>query len=89
MLRPDPGSGLKRVNDADFSFAYQLAPPSYSAKAEYSVRCGFSIPSLAPRNTGSPAFAGDDGAVRDAQRIATDSISRVRIWLVRHFRSYS
>jgi hypothetical protein len=93
MLRPDPRSGLKRVNDADFSFAY----PDYSllhrhtpAKAEYPGRCGFSIPSLAPRNTGSPAFclartdqkAGDDGAVRDAQRIATASISRVQIWLL-------
>jgi hypothetical protein len=27
----------------------------------YPVRGGFSIPSLALRNTGSPAFAGDDG----------------------------
>jgi hypothetical protein len=35
--------------------------PSYSAKAEYPVRRSFSIPSLTPRNTGSPAFAGDDG----------------------------
>jgi hypothetical protein len=35
--------------------------PSYSAKAEYPVRRSFSILSLAPRNTGSPAFAGDDG----------------------------
>jgi hypothetical protein len=34
--------------------------PSYSAKAEYPVRCGFSISSLTPRVTGSPAFAGDD-----------------------------
>ena len=34
---------------------------SYSAKAEYPVRRGLSIPSLTPRNTGSPAFAGDDG----------------------------
>jgi hypothetical protein len=35
--------------------------PSYSAKAEYSVRCSFPLPSLTSRNTGSPAFAGDDG----------------------------
>jgi hypothetical protein len=33
---------------------------SYSAKAEYPVRRGLSIPSLASRSTGSPAFAGDD-----------------------------
>ncbi len=38
--------------------------PSYSAKADYPVRRGFSTPSLAPRNTGSPAFAGDDGCER-------------------------
>jgi hypothetical protein len=35
--------------------------PSYSAKAEYPVRRSFSFPSLMSRNTGSPAFAGDDG----------------------------
>src|ERR1700722_3239057 len=34
--------------------------PSYSAKAEYPVRRSFSVRSLAPRNTGSPAFVGDD-----------------------------
>jgi hypothetical protein len=34
--------------------------PSYSAKAEYPVRCERSPLSPAPRNTGSPAFAGDD-----------------------------
>jgi hypothetical protein len=33
---------------------------SYSAKAEYPVRRSFSAPSPTPRNTGSPAFAGDD-----------------------------
>jgi hypothetical protein len=37
--------------------------PSYSAKAEYPVRCGFSARSWTPRNTGSPAFAGDDDRV--------------------------
>jgi hypothetical protein len=35
--------------------------PSYPARAGYPVRRGFSIPSLTPRSTGSPAFAGDDG----------------------------
>jgi len=35
--------------------------PSYSAQAEYPVRRSFSVRSLTPRNTGSPAFAGDDG----------------------------
>src|SRR5258708_27461881 len=35
--------------------------PSYSAKAEYPVRRSLSIPLLTSRNTGSPAFAGDDG----------------------------
>ena len=34
---------------------------SYSAKAEYPVRRSFSIPSYPLWNTGSPAFAGDDG----------------------------
>jgi len=36
--------------------------PSYFASAEYPVRSGFSSPSLIPRNTGSPAFADDDGS---------------------------
>src|ERR1700730_18541896 len=36
-------------------------PMTGSAKAEYPVRCGLSIQSLASRSTGSPAFAGDDG----------------------------
>jgi hypothetical protein len=35
--------------------------PSYSAKAEYPVRRSFSFPLLTSQNTGSPAFAGDDG----------------------------
>jgi hypothetical protein len=56
---------------------------SYSAKAEYPVRRGFSIPSLALRNTGSPAFAGDDGRsvvmLCESPRI---QFSRVSIWLV-------
>ena len=34
--------------------------PSYPAYAGYPVRHGFSVLSLTPRNTGSPAFAGDD-----------------------------
>jgi hypothetical protein len=34
---------------------------SYPAQAGYPVRRGFSIPSLAFRNTGSSAFADDDG----------------------------
>jgi hypothetical protein len=34
---------------------------SYSAKAEYPVRREFSVQSRAPRNTGSSAFADDDG----------------------------
>jgi hypothetical protein len=42
----------------------RTAPPhnrlSYSAKAEYPVRSERSLPSPAHRNTGSPAFAGDD-----------------------------
>src|ERR1700682_409205 len=38
-----------------------LALPPYSAKAEYPVRRGFAAPLPAPRNTGSPAFAGNDG----------------------------
>ena len=33
---------------------------SYSAKAGYPVRRELSVLSLTPRNTGSPAFAGDD-----------------------------
>ena len=37
------------------------SPPSYSAKAEYPVCREFSIPSRASRNTGSSAFADDDG----------------------------
>jgi len=37
---------------------------SYSAKAEYPVRCDLSLPSLTSRNTGSPACAGDDGWIR-------------------------
>jgi hypothetical protein len=37
-----------------------LHRPSYPAHAGYPVRRGLSIPSLTPRNTGSPAFAGDD-----------------------------
>src|SRR6266852_6113374 len=40
--------------------------PSYSAKAEYPVRCGLLAPSLVPRNTGSSAFADDDGSERGA-----------------------
>jgi hypothetical protein len=35
---------------------------SYPAQAGYPVRRGFSILSLTSRNTGSPAFAGDDGS---------------------------
>jgi hypothetical protein len=35
--------------------------PSYPAKAGYPVRCGRSTPSLMSRNTGSSAFADDDG----------------------------
>src|SRR5437763_15671607 len=37
-----------------------LAPPSYSANAEYPVRRGSAILARAPLDTGSPAFAGDD-----------------------------
>src|SRR5467141_5131065 len=37
---------------------------SYSAKAEYPVRCGFSTPSLTPRNIGSPAGACHRAAIR-------------------------
>jgi len=51
--------------------------PSYSAKAEYPVRRSFSFPSLMPRNTGSPAFAGDDGRECGAlvfNEIAIDSV---------------
>jgi hypothetical protein len=35
--------------------------PSYSAKAGCPVRRNFSVRLLTPWNTGSPAFAGDDG----------------------------
>jgi len=41
----------------DFQKATPHMKPSYSAHAEYLVRCGFLILSLAPRNTGSPAGA--------------------------------
>jgi hypothetical protein len=75
MPRPDPRSGLMRVNDADFSFAY----PDYSLLHRHTPRkrsiqhaAAFRFHHWQPRNTGSPAFAGADGAVRDAQRIATD-----------------
>src|ERR1700732_4856774 len=38
---------------------YRFEPlPSYPAQAGYPVRCGFSVLSLPPRITGSPAFAG-------------------------------
>jgi hypothetical protein len=40
-----------------------LKRPSYSAKAEYPVFQGFSLPSLTLWNTGSPAFAGDDASI--------------------------
>src|SRR6266513_3732878 len=62
---------LRRLMDAriksgmtgsPFSNSQDKIRPSYSAKAEYPVRCGFSIAPLTSRNTGSPAFAGDDGS---------------------------
>jgi isoquinoline 1-oxidoreductase subunit beta len=37
MLRPDPRSGLKRVNDADFSFAYTPLRMSQTPEVAVSV----------------------------------------------------
>jgi hypothetical protein len=45
-------------------FSFQRGPHNsavIAARAGYPVRRGLSMPSLPPRNTGSPAFAGDDG----------------------------
>src|SRR5713226_1330843 len=58
-----PGPVSHRQDHASFAWRTSRASrrPSYSAKAEYPVHCDLSIPSLTPRNTGSPAFAGDDG----------------------------
>jgi hypothetical protein len=57
--------------------------PSYPAQAGYPVRRGASIPLLMPRNTGSPAFAGDDGwralALNESRQLQlTDTTSRSR-----------
>jgi len=52
--------------------------PSYSAKAEYPVRHSFSIPSLAPRNTGSPAGACHRAAIRPTrwQAMTVEDVAR-------------
>src|SRR5467141_3722921 len=49
--------------------------PSYSAKAEYPVRRGFSTPSLAPWNTGSPAGACHRAAIRPTRWRAMTAVS--------------
>src|SRR6266478_3053858 len=47
--------------------------PSYPAHAGYPVRCGLSIPSLTPRNTGSPAGACHRAAIRPTRWLAMTS----------------
>src|SRR5229473_3848373 len=59
-----PGLALTRhpgMTESELSVASLSQRPSYSAKAEYPVRRALSIPSPPLWNTGSPAFAGDDG----------------------------
>ena len=51
-------------NDGVWVAALLHNESSYSAKAEYPVRRSFSIPSLTPRNTGSPAGACHRAAIR-------------------------
>src|ERR1700687_890555 len=60
----DSGSGPSDhpgMTEFELSVASLHLEPSCSAKAAYPVRHSFAIPSLTFRNTGSPAFAGDDG----------------------------
>ena len=59
--------------------------PSYSAKAEYPVRRGFSTPSLAPWNTGSPAGACHRAAIRPTRWRAMTVGSVMRSYRKRTF----
>jgi len=51
--------------------------PDDKAPAGYPVRRGFSILSLMSRNTGSPAFAGDDGSDKFQTAVRDSAISRL------------
>src|SRR5438477_10562566 len=55
---------------------HNALPPSYPAQAGYAVRCGFSVESQVPWDTGSSAFADDDNCVCRIDQPATAGTGR-------------